>query len=319
MRPMLSLLLAAVGTSIFAADWPTKTLSNDTVTMTIRLPDAKLGFYRGTRFDWLGVIGPVELLGKKVFLPWKDTHNPENNDDITGPCDEFGMHSPLGFAEAKEGGRFVKIGVGELTKGKDPEYAFWKKYEIASPAESTFREKPGAILFMQKYSGNLGYGYDYAKTIELTATGFILDFKLINTGRKTIDTDVYNHNFFNVAGASTGAGFRVTYPFAVRPLKPAERFQELTRVADKSIALTGPLDQGSIYTLVEGYDQSPDHAKFAIEGGGLRMNVTGNRPLSKVALWGVKTTLCPEPYIAVRLAPGESMAWRWTYAFDVVK
>jgi hypothetical protein len=294
-------------------------LSNGTVKMTVRLPDAKLGFYRGTRFDWLGVIGPVEVLGKKVFLPWKDAHNPENNDDITGPCDEFGMHSPLGFAGAKDGGRFVKIGVGELTKGNDPEYAFWKKYEIAKTAVNSATDIPGAMIFSQKYTGDLGYGYGYDKTIELNANGFTLDLKLRNTGSKAIDTDVYNHNFFNVAGASTGEGFKVTYPFAVKPLKPVERFDELTKVAGKSISLTGPLDRGSIYTLVEGYDQSPDHARFAIEGGGLRMTVTGNRPLSKVALWGVKTTLCPEPFIAIKLAPGETMEWRWKYEFELVK
>ena len=57
---------------------------------------------------------------------------------------------------------------------------------------------------------------------------------------------------------------------------------------------------------------------FRLQGGGVMMTVTGDKPLSKVALWGVKTTLCPEPYIAIRLAPGEEMNWSWSYDFTKI-
>jgi hypothetical protein len=312
------LLLAMTAAPVAAADVPTKVLSNDTIHITIRLPDAKTGFYRGTRFDWAGVIGPVEVHGKQLFLPWKETHNPENNDDITGPCDEFGMHSPLGFANAKEGGRFVKIGVGELTKGTDGEYAFWKKYAIAKAGEWSVTEKAGALHFRQNYSGDLGYGYVYLKAIAPAPHGFTIRYNLVNSGTKPIETDVYNHNFFNVAGASTGKGFAVEFPFVPKLKEPRERFAELTKLDQKTIAFTGELDQGSIYTLLEGFDAAAP-ASFAIRGGGIRMIVTGDKPLSKMALWGVKRTLCPEPYIAIKLAPGESTTWQWRYGFEPVK
>jgi hypothetical protein len=34
-------------------------LKTNGLKMTVYLPDAEKGFYRGTRFDWSGVIGPV--------------------------------------------------------------------------------------------------------------------------------------------------------------------------------------------------------------------------------------------------------------------
>lgn len=304
----------------FAADYPSAELKNDKIKMTIRLPDAEKGFYRGTRFDWSGVIGPVEVLGKTVFIPWKNTHNPANNDDITGPCDEFGNTAPLNFKEAKEGDRFLKIGVGELTKGKDNVYGFSKKYTLAKAGTWKVKASDKQVSFDQTVKTDFGYAYEYSKMVSLgTGNGFRIDYRFKNTSSKQIDTDVYNHNFFNVAGASTGKGFGVTFPFSPKPIEPKERFVELVEKNDKSLSFKGELDRGSIYTILEGYGDIAKDARFVLEGGGVRMTVTGDRPLSKVAFWGVKTTLCPEPFIAITLEPGEEMNWSWTYEFALVK
>ena len=318
-RFVIAILLIATPVC-FAADYPSAELKNDHIKMTIRLPDAAKGFYRSTRFDWSGVIGPVEVLGKTVFNPWKNTHNPLNNDDITGPCDEFNNTAPLNFKEAREGERFLKIGIGELTKGKDNEYAFWKRYAIAKPG--TWRVKPdkSKVTFEQTVMTDFGFGYEYTKTVSLQqGAGFRIDHALKNTGTRRIDTDVYNHNFFNVAGASTGKGFQLTFPFSPKPTEPKERFTELVRANGKTLAFTGELDRGSIHTILEGYGKDASDAKFELQGGGITMNVTGDRPLSKVAFWGMKTTLCPEPYIAIKLDNGETMTWSWTYQFALAK
>ena len=317
---MLRIAIALLFTSTaIAADYPSAELKNDKIKMTVHLPDSEKGFYRGTRFDWSGVIGPVEVLGKTVFNPWKNTHNPANNDDITGPCDEFGNTAPLNFKEAKEGERFLKIGVGELTKGKDNDYAFHKKYAIAKPGTWTVESNETVMEFTQAMNTEFGFGYKYKKQIRISYNSFSLHYTFKNTGTKRIDTDVYNHNFFNVKGASTGKGFGVTFPFSPKPIEPKERFTELVVKNDKSLSFKSDLDRGSIYTVLEGYGDSEKDARFVLQGGGVRMTVTGDRPLSKVAFWGMKTTLCPEPFIAIKLAPGEEMNWSWTYEFALVK
>lgn len=299
-----------------AADYPTVVLQNDRIALTIRTPDAAKGFYRGTRFDWAGVIGPVEFDGKKVFLPWKDKHDPTNNDDITGPCDEFGNTTPLNFKNAKPGERFVKIGVGELTKGTDNEYAFWKKYAIAKPGSWSVAVGEKEMTFKQSLRTDYGYAYDYVKVLRLDGVGFTLNYSFKNTGAKRIETDVYNHNFFNVAGASTGKGFGVAFPFTPKPKESKERFAELVAADGTALNFRGELDKGSIYTLLDGFGPEAKDARFVLQGGGVKMTVSGNKPLSKVAFWGVKTTLCPEPFVAISLAPGETMTWQWAYQFE---
>jgi hypothetical protein len=246
---------------------------------------------------------------------------PANNDDITGPCDEFGNTTPLNFKDAKPGERFLKIGVGELTKGTDNEYAFWKKYAIAKAGTWDVPKDETAIAFRQTVTTDYGYGYKYAKQIKLAdgTAGFQINYRFVNTGTKRIETDVYNHNFFNVAGAGTGKGFGVTFPFSPKPVDPKERFRELVAVEGDDLKLKGELDQGSIYTILEGYGDTARDARFELRGGGVKMTATGDRPLSKVAVWGVKRTLCPEPFFAIRLAPGEQMVWSWKYEFSVAK
>src|SRR5947208_10968522 len=138
------LLLAAAGPAA-AADYPHVYLKNDKLRVKVYLPDTEKGFYRGTRFDWAGVLGEVEFSGHKVFGPWKDTHDPTNHDDIIGPCEEFGNQSPLGYAEAKPGGTFLKIGVGELEKSKEEKYGFARKYKIVKQAgcKEVYRDPDG--------------------------------------------------------------------------------------------------------------------------------------------------------------------------------
>jgi hypothetical protein len=62
------LLLAAPAAR--AEDYPHVYLKNEKLRVKVYLPDAQKGFYRGTRFDWAGVLGEVEFAGHKVFALW---------------------------------------------------------------------------------------------------------------------------------------------------------------------------------------------------------------------------------------------------------
>src|SRR5437016_5526211 len=83
-------LVIASGVPTAAADYPQIELKNNQLKLIVYLPDPEKGFYRGTRFDWSGVLGQVDFAGHKLFGPWKDKHDPTNYDDIIGPVEEFG-------------------------------------------------------------------------------------------------------------------------------------------------------------------------------------------------------------------------------------
>src|SRR5947209_19353350 len=103
-------LLAAISRGT-ADEYPHVVLKNDKIKLTLYLPDSEKGFSRGTRFDHGGVFGRIEFAGHTLFGPWKSTHDPANHDDIIGPVEEFGNEAPLGYADAKPGQTFLKIGV----------------------------------------------------------------------------------------------------------------------------------------------------------------------------------------------------------------
>ena len=45
------------------------------------------------------------------------------------------------------------------------------------------------------------------------------------------------------------------------------------------------------------------------------MKVEHSYAFAKFNVWGIKTTICPEPYMAIDLKPGEEMKWSITYTF----
>src|SRR4051812_13067012 len=125
---LLSLAFAFFGQS---ADPPEATISNRDLRVALYVPDVENGFYKGARFDWSGMIRTVELGEHRFYGLWFSKVDPAvrdvsyKDDQIlvsvntaaVGPAE--GFQTPLGFATAKPGSTFVKIGVGALEKTED--------------------------------------------------------------------------------------------------------------------------------------------------------------------------------------------------------
>lgn len=60
----LPVLLAQVA---LAQSYPSAMIENAEGTVRIYLPDASKGFYRGTRFDWSGIISSLKWKGHEYF------------------------------------------------------------------------------------------------------------------------------------------------------------------------------------------------------------------------------------------------------------
>src|SRR5687768_9293365 len=110
----LQLCLAAVALPLLCvAEFPEARISNRTITARLYLPHAEQGYYRGTRFDWSGVISSLKVNGHEYFGQWFDKYDPQLHDAIMGPVEEFlTADSTLGYEEAAPGGTFIRIGVG---------------------------------------------------------------------------------------------------------------------------------------------------------------------------------------------------------------
>lgn len=343
MRTLTAVLLLSSALPVSAADYPKVELSAKDIKMTVYLPDAEKGFYRGSRFCWGGVMGDVEYGRWKMFHSWKDKHDPTNNDDIIGPVIEFGQESPLGYAEAKPGETFVKIGVGELLKAKDEKYSFFTNYKVVNPGVwRVERSDPNMIVFRQSLLSKTGYSYHLVVSVHLFQTTRVgggnymnLDYELINVGSKKIITDVYNHNFFNVDKQPVGPKYHIGFGESVQPTADSA-FADRAKVVGKDdfkparfceavLSFPGPLQKQSAFgRIVSTIGKTPYAGDFVMafnESENKYVEVLvkhdgpGRMPVKKFQVWSINTVMCPEPFYDVVLEPSESVNWSSRYKF----
>ena len=226
--------------ALLAADFPQARIANQSIRAKLYLPDPKLGYYRGTRFDWSGVIASLEYGGHNYYGPWFERMDPAVHDfiyegpgkaviagpssAISGPVEEFG--TAAGYEEAKAGGTFVKFGVGVLRKPDDSAYDHYRLYEVADPGKWTVRRKADSLEFTQEVSDpSSGYGYIYRKTVRLVKgkPEMVLEHSIKNTGQKPIDTSSYNHNFLVLDKQPPGPDFTIAFPFAIKTDRPPNK------------------------------------------------------------------------------------------------
>jgi hypothetical protein len=310
---------------------PQVTLSNGPLQVLIYLPDAVNGFFRGTRFDWAGVIGRLEYANHVYYDRWFSRMDPGTRDwsvvpevvagpntAITGPVEEF--QKPLGYDAAPAGGGFVKIGVGVLRKPADGSaYSAMTLYDITDPGVRTADVAPDAVTFTHEVSdAGSGYGYAYTKVVRLTPgqPELRIEHRLKNTGRLAIDTSVYNHNFLALDGLTTGAGFVVRTPYEIESTRPPDA--ALAEIRGRSVVYVADLTgRQTVATPLGGFGSTAADYDFRVEhtGAGAGVRITGDRPLANAALWSMRTTLAVEPFVAIDLAPGQEFTWTITYTY----
>jgi len=328
-------LLAPLSEACSAADSPpTADITNGAVHLRLYLPDANTGFYRGTRFDWSGVICAAEFAGHDFFPQWFQRGDAKVRDfiydgqdivagpctAITGPVEEFSTDgSALGFNEAKAGGRFIKIGVGVLQKPDEAKYDMFRLYPIVDAGKRSLRRDADSIEFTQELSdATTGYGYVYRKTVSLAKgkAQLVLDHSLRNTGTRAIHSSVYNHNFLYLDRKAPGPGVSITVPFEIQAFPPPN--QHLAEVQGNQIlfrkALTG---EDRMYFTIAGFWHDPKDYYIRIENreAGAGLHIIADRPLSRAALWSIRAPLSFEPFIDMQVEPGAEFTWRITYDF----
>lgn len=333
--PLLFVLAIYVGTPAMSLSQepPQTEISNEVLRVAVYLPDPHNGFYRGTRFDWSGVVRSLEHKGHNFYGPWFANTDPNVIDfvfdngitagpcsAITGPVEEFSSHGkPLGFEKAKPGETFIKIGVGALRKPDDQAYNPYRLYEIVDGGKWTVHTDPTSVEFTQELNDSAsGYGYRYTKTLRLVPgkPQMTLQHSLENTGRQKIESSVYNHNFLVLDKQPTGPDFVVIFPFAIRTQNA--KGEELARVDGHRFTYRKVLDgHDTVSAEFLGFGKTPADYAITIENrkAGAGMKIVGDRPLSKENLWSIRSVLAVEPFIDMAIDPGKTFTWKYDYTY----
>ena len=186
MRPILCLLLAAACAG--AAGPPQVDIANAVLKARLYLPDVENGYYRATRFDWSGVVASLQRKGHNYFGVWFEGYDPKKHDAITGPVESF---NAIGYDDAAPGGKFLRIGVGWLRRPDDPRVNDFKTYDIVDSGKWAVRKGADWVEFTQTLPGT----YVYRKTVRLVKDRLVLEHVLENKSKKTLETNVFNHDF----------------------------------------------------------------------------------------------------------------------------
>ncbi|MDX2249494.1 MAG: hypothetical protein SF052_22110 [Bacteroidia bacterium] len=298
--------------------FPEAEISNGLIQARLYLPDANTGYYRGSRFDWAGVIPELSYKGHTYFSQWFGKYSPTLHDAIMGPVEAF---SPVGYEEAAPGENFLLVGIGMAEKPVEPKYFFTTPYKIINNGNWKVKKKPDQITFSQTLSDEV-YAYKYVKTVQLTKgkPEMVLAHSLKNTGSKTIETSVYNHNFFQMDNQPIGPDYVVSFPFQLT-VDPGEK-TVLGEIKGNQILFAKELtgNEHLFYRTLQGYSDRAEDYDIKIENHktGAAVRITCDQPLSKFVFWSAPKTICPEPYIHLKIEPGETVTWKILYEFYVL-
>jgi hypothetical protein len=313
-------------------DHPKVLLTNGKLDALVFLPDAQNGYYRSTRFDWSGVIGCVSLNGHKFFGEWFAQYDPLKNDSITGPVEEFRTDDgpmgntatdppikadAIGYKEAKPGETFLKPGVGVLRKVDDSPYQFGGAYPIVDTGTWTVKTTTRSVAFRQVLRGPDGYAYVYEKklTIDKSEPVMTLEHTLKNTGKKVIETYVYDHDFFMLDGQPTGPGMVVHFKFEPKPIG---EIGTAAKIEGNDLVYVDTLaPRKGVAGYLKGYSADVHDYDFKVEDTRSKVAVeqTSDHPLARVYFWSTQKTICPEGYIYLNVAPNVTTNWTLRYRF----
>jgi len=311
-------LIGALTMTVLAADPPQAEISNGVVRAKLYLPDPQQGYYRATRFDWSGQVASLEYKGHNYFGQWFEKYDPKIHDAIMGPVEEFLTNGAgLGYADAKPGENFVKIGVGAIRKPDEPRFRQFSTYDIANSGKWTVRKGRDYVEFTQTLPDTSGYAYVYKKTLRLTKNKpeLVLEHRLKNTGKKTIESSVYEHNFYMIDGLPTGPDVVVKFPFDVRA---TASLGGLAETRGMELVYLKELQRGqTVQSNLVGYGDTAKDYDIRVEnrkaGAGVRQ--TGDRPIERINYWSIRSTACPEAYVHMKIEPGKDFTWRIAYEF----
>ena len=269
---------------------------------------------KGPRFEWCGMVRQVTLDGKHTFC--RVAAKPNKINDGVGLAEECA--EPLGFEEATEGEGFVKVGIGVLKKHNNEPYGFWKDYPIVQVPEFDVHRNRDSVTYTQTVHGPRGWAYRYSKTVALVRNEpqLLICHKLENIGQKPIKTTQYNHNFMIFDGKPVGPGYVMRLEFRPTP-EPGTDVRGIIQFTDGGVAYATGFDGKPVFVSIKGFTNAVEQNRIVVENpdAGTGVTIVGDFPIAKLHFFTTPEMICPEPFIALNLAPGQEQEWTRTYTF----
>jgi hypothetical protein len=255
----------------------------------------------GPRFDRTAIVRSVSLDGVEFLGDW-------------GLCDEFGLYGDgvLGYESADIGDRFVKIGVGTLSRDTGASYHFAHPYPVSELYPVLFETADGQLSITQDSDPGLAYRYQYRKTYAIGPGNLLtITYRLTNSGEKPWTFEHYNHHWFRLGAMAPGPGYRIVSGF---PLPEAETGFLLEPNALRMRAALGDGEAAYYGHDLAGASIAENTLALSVDSRTI-VRYEGSFPPARFALYASAAGFCPEVFKRAALQPGETVSWAATYRF----
>ena len=331
---ILGVVLAALSAKACEAQFPQAEIQNKQLHVKLYLPDAKNGFYKATRFDWSGVIADLEFSGHHLYRPWFALIDPDARDVVfkessivsginsamTGPVEEF--QTPIGYETAKPGESFLKVGVGLLRKIDDKPYSFTTHFDVVDGGKWTVHKTAKSITFEQILGDqNSDYGYTFTNTIRFVGDGceLAIEHRLKNTGKLSISTRLYDHNFLTIDGVQVGSSYSISVPYKLEPTRAADN--KFVKIDGSTATYVSDLQgQDRVAFGLQGFSTESKDYDFTIVNrtAKVQVKISGDHALANATVWSIRSVLAVEPFIDIQADPGKDALWNYRYTYSTV-
>lgn len=278
-------------------------LDNGLVRAEILDPAERDDVHFSSRYSYCGYIKQLYADGKPMLSSPRAVFDSFSGE---GFPDEF--EEPLGYAEARPGEPFLKIGVGREIRRGGEGYTNRDRHAVAGVAEICLSKGDHFAEFT--VGDALGdHAYKYVKRVSLEGENLVVSHILENTGRAELHTLWYSHAFLPVG-------------------KSAPRL---------CVARECELVGGGVYARPE--ENSAGKAEYRIvlgetgeKGGcclfrterapcvqelfcGVYYRAEGDRPAQELQVFANEKIISAEPKLKINLAAGEKQEWSFRYIF----
>ncbi|MDR3709239.1 MAG: hypothetical protein P4L33_13140 [Capsulimonadaceae bacterium] len=292
-------------------DYLSRPISNGLVDAVVAVPDTVKGYYRGNRFEQAGIILSLDYRGHTYFPVAAMAHNPIDPHQPVGPCEE--CFDPIAWDDAKPGEPFIKFGVGLYEKQCVEKSAWYDPAWLVRLFDWTTRSGKNWVEFTQTVRGPRGWAYHYVKRIVLVPgqPEMRIEHELINTGRNQIDIEQYNHNWISIDGVEASYGYVAEFPFV-----PAAEGKTRSGFEFNGSSISFASQEPS-YVSIAGFKPhaTDNQVSISTKASSASLLITGDFALSKAAMYACEQAFCFEPFVTIRVLPGEKAAWSRVYKF----
>ena len=289
------------------------TIESNRLSVTIAEPNQECNT---CRFDRAGFITQVTLDGEYEFCTKE-----YGGTNGMGLCSEI-KFDPLSVS-APVGGKFLKPGVGILTKIDEHPYIFMRNYPTL-PFPISVENRGYQAVFRTTPIDIEGYAIRQKKTVTVYENRLRMDYEYENIGRKDVDFTEYVHNFVSLNHTMVDENYVLSMPAMNIPEGPVamprrEEFGPSAVYVDSEGLKTGRADMHDSMIFFDpayvNHEVKPFSWTVYSRANSLSITEKDSFDPAFMNVWTVGEIISPEVFAHVVLEPGEVAAYHREWEF----